>query len=185
MWTPQSDVEKAFVLLVTFAGGLAMACMAVTGVVASCVRVDESRLPGLLAKARLGWAAPASGPLPLEAYWWFYRVGGTATLALPQIAELRLATDSFSLALFGPAVLVLAAAEWAIFLAWTGFVLWGFVRAADRHGSLPIRSEGPMPPSKYQLDEKPVWSEPPGGDSAAGGQEAERDGSGHRPEEDS
>lgn len=64
------SAEKWLDLAVVFAASVAFGLLGWIALIVCSIRADEARLPRLLATARMQFAAQASGPLPIGAYWW-------------------------------------------------------------------------------------------------------------------
>jgi len=161
------SADKVLYVALSFLVDVVFGSLGVVALVASSVPVEESRLPRLLAKARMQFAAPESGPLPVAAHWWTARLVGVGFIAASQVAQLRVLTGSgpsyaAGLLWFG------AVAEWATLLAWSSWVLWAFWRAAGSGGTLPLRLDPPVEAPRYRPQDKPVWTELPDEGSSEG-----------------
>jgi hypothetical protein len=152
-------VEKLLDLTVGFIVVIAFASVGLIALLATSVRVDEARLPKPLAKARMWFAASAYGPLPLTAYWWGGRFVGLSFIVASQAALLRVLTGSGSLYPKG-ILLPWAIAQWAILLAWSGWVVWAFRRAAGPTGTLPVNLVRPVKRSRRRRSDGQAWTEP-------------------------
>jgi hypothetical protein len=165
------SAENWLDLAAVFAASVAFGLLGWLAMVACSIRADEAKLPRLLATARMQFAAQASGPLPIEAYWWGARVIGAGFVVVSQLAVWRTLTGSGSL--YPPGVVVpWAVAQWLIVLPFYGWVGWAFWRATGPNATLPLKLDPPVEPSRYRLDEGPAWNEPTG-------DKPSDDGSGH------
>ena len=159
--------EKLLNLGLFFVVNIGFGCLGLLALVASCVRVDAARLPRVLAKARRQFAAPVIGPLPVATYRWVFRLVGGGFVVLTQFAIWNGLTSSGGVYPFG-VLLPWAVAQWAIVLVWSGWVLWAFLRAASSTGELPLKIDPPIQPSRYVLEDRPVWTESGGHESSQG-----------------
>jgi hypothetical protein len=144
--------------MIIFAAGAVAGCVGAIGLAATCVPVDEARLPRLLAKARRQFAVDVSGPLPVSVVFWFTRLGSACFVAVSQFAVFKGATG-LDFAEYGPIVLALAALEVATVTIWSIWVCWAFARAASRTGSLSLTLDPAVQPSKYSTNDQRGWAE--------------------------
>lgn len=166
------SAEKWLDLAVVFAASVAFGLLGWIALIVCSIRADEARLPRLLATARMQFAAQASGPLPIGAYWWGGRLIGAGFVVVSQLALWRVLTGSGSL--YPPGVVVpWAVAQWLILLPLCGWVAWAFWRATGPNATLPLKLDPPVQPSRYRLDEGPAWNEPSadGSSSDSGGED--------------
>jgi hypothetical protein len=122
-------------IIIGLGGGLFLVWL-----IASIVPVDGRNLPALLRVARF----PVSRDNPPTSRQiaamqvrsseglWAYRLFLSAIVLLSQTAQLRSATDAHLAASMGNAPVVEAFAEWILMLAWSGYVVVEFRRAATR-----------------------------------------------------
>ena len=149
------DLSLGFVSVMTF-GALGLMAL-----VANSVRVHEKMLPRVIAKAREQFAPPAAGPLPVAAYRWAFRLGGAGSVGVSQALLVRILTGSGALYPSG-VLLPWAISQWGVLLAWTAWVIWSFLRAASPGGTLPLKVDPPVQPSRYRPEPGPAWTDPDG-----------------------
>lgn len=155
------DLSLGFVTVMT------LGAVGLMALVSSSVRVDETMLPRAIAKAREQFAPPAAGPLPVAAYRWAFRLGGAGSVGVSQTVLVRVLTGSGSL--YPSGILVpWAVTQWGILLAWTAWVIWSFLRATSRGGTLPLRVDPPVQPSRYRPEARPAWTDPASDSSSQG-----------------
>lgn len=154
-----SITEEFFYLALYMAASLLLTCGGLLAIVASSIRVNETRLPRLLTKLRAYWAVPASGASVSSVYRWFYRLAGVGAVILTQGASLRLTTDAGSISLYGSAIFVWAALQWLLIVAWLAWLLWGFGHAASPGGTLPFATK-PSDSSTLGPDKDSLWVDP-------------------------
>lgn len=160
--------EELFYLILYMAASLLLTCGGLLAIVATTIRVDETRLSPLPKKLRAYWAVPASGVVVTSAYRWFYRLAGLGAVILTQGATLRLITDAGSISLYGSVIFVWAALQWLTVVAWLGWLLWEFGRAASRSGTLPMVTK-PPDSSTVGPDHDALWVDPQERSRADGG----------------
>ena len=133
-------VEKLVNLVLFFVINVSFGCLGLIAVACSSIPVEEARLGKLLAMVRMQVAPPASGPLPVWAYRWAFRLVGLGFVLVSQagIWSVLSGSDSF----YPKSILVpWVGGQWAVLLALCGWLAWGFRRAVSRLGTLPVKRD--------------------------------------------